>query len=279
MNGFSRSQTLAVQAQAIKSLDAAGGLAEVDFLATESLAGQSSTEKLTFFFRRLGSGWTIAGDRRIAIVSVNAEARIDQGAFAQASRPAVSVDVRPLQNTIGSVSASSASGSIGTTRGSTVVDDAGTFRDSFFGTTGAISGALPAAGTVYTVTLNPLQGTPVSYAMALNAFTTEAAPITSPTGSSLADAHPGGSLTVAWRLPTTYAVRQIGLMALVFTGQQNEPSTFQCYSQEAIVGVTATSGTLQIPATCNGLPVVSVNLNLSVRGVNGERSLTIYTLR
>jgi len=276
---FGRGQTLAVQVQAIKSLDVTGGLAEVAFLLTESLAGQSSTHMKTFFFRKLVGGWTIAGDRRIAEVSVNAEALTEQGAFTRASHPAVSVDVRPLQNTIDSVSASSASGSIATTRGSTVVDDAGIFRDSFFGTTGAISGALPAAGTVYTVTLNPLQGTPASYAIPLNAFTTEAAPITSPTGSSLADAHLGGSLGVSWSLPTTYAVRQIQLLALVYTGHQNDPSTFQCYSQEAIVGVTATLGTLDIPATCNGLPVVSVNVNLSVRGVNGERSLAIYTLR
>ena len=279
VNGFSRGQTLAVQIQAIRSLDLAGGLAEVDFLVTESLAGQSSTEREKFFFRKLAGGWTIAGDRRIAEVSVNAEARTDQGAFTRASHPAVSVDVRPLQNTIGSVSASSVSGNIGTTRGSTVVDDAGVFRDSFFGTTGAISGALPAAGSVYTVTLNPLQGTPVSYAIPLNAFTTEAAPITSPTGSSLADAHLGGSLNVSWRLPTTYAVRQVGLMAIVFTGIQSDPSTLSCYSQEAIVGPAATSGTLDIPATCNGRPVVSVNVNLSVRGVNGERSQTIYMLR
>lgn len=276
---FGRGQTLTVQVQAIKSLDLTGGLAEVAFLLTESLAGQSSTHMKTFFFRKLGGGWTIAGDRRIAEVSVDAEARTDQGAFTRASHPSVNVDVRPLQNTIGSVSASSSSGNIGTTRGSTVVDDAGVFRDSFFGTTGPISGVLPAAGTVYTVTLNPLQGTPVSYAIPLNAFTTEAAPITSPTGSSLADAHLGGSLGVSWSLPTTYAVRQIQLLALVYTGHQNDPSTFQCYSPEAIVGVTATSGTLNIPATCNGLPVVSVNVNLSVRGVNGERSLTIYMLR
>lgn len=279
VNGLSRGQTLAVQVQAIRSLDLAGGLAEVDFLVTESLAGQSSTEREKFFFRKLAGAWTIAGDRRIAEVSVNAEARIDQGAFAQGSRPAVSIDVRPLQNTIGSVSASSGSGSIATTRGSTVVDDAGIFRDSFFGTTGPISGALPAAGTIYTVTLTPLQGVPLSYAEPLNAFTTEGVPITSPTGSTLADAHLGGSLNVSWRLPTTYAVRDIGLVALVYTGIQNDPSSFQCYSPEAIVGVTATSGTLQVPATCNGRPVVSVNVNLSVRGVNGERSVTIYTLR
>lgn len=279
VNGFSRGQTLAIQVQAIRSLDLAGGLAEVDFLVTESLAGQSSTETEKFFFRKLAGGWTIAGDRRIVAVSVNAEARIDQGAFTQQSHPAVSIDVRPLQNTIGSVAVTGGSGSITMSRGSSVVDDSGTLRDSFFGTTGPISGALPAAGTIYTVTLNPVQGVPVSYAEPLNAFTTEGVPITSPTGSTLADAHLGGSLSVSWRLPTTYAVRDMGLLALVYTGAQNDPSSFQCYSPEAIVGASATSGTLDIPATCNGLPVVSVNVNLSVRGVNGERSLTIHTLR
>jgi hypothetical protein len=276
---LSRGQTLAIQTQAIKSLDVAAGLAEVEFLATESLAGQSSTEKMRFFFHKLGGGWTIAGDRRIAIASVQAEARIDQGAFTQASHPAVSVDVRPLQNTIGSVSASSASGSITMTRGNTVVDDGGFLRDSFFGTTGPISGTLPAAGTVYTVTLNPLQGAPVSYAVPLNAFTTEGVAITSPTSSSLADAHLNGSLSVSWRLPTTYAVQQIHLGAIVFTGNQGDPLTFSCYSPEAIVGVTATSGTLNVPGTCQGLPVVSVNVNLTVKGVNGERSQTIYMLK
>jgi hypothetical protein len=279
VQGYTRGQTMAMQVQAIKSLDLSAGLAEVAFLNTESLDGQSSTEKLTFFFRKLAGGWTISGDRRIAEVGVDAEAHIDQGAYTQASHPSVSVDVRPLQNTIGSVTAGSGSGSIAMTRGSTVVDDAGVLRDSFYGAVDVGSGALPAAGTIYTVTLNPLQGSPVSYAIPLNAFTTETAPITSPTGSSLADANLGRSLGVSWRLPTTYAVQHIGLLAIVSTGIQSDPSTYTCYSPEAIVGATATSGTLDIPSTCAGLPVVIVNINLTVKGVNGERSQTIHMLR
>lgn len=279
VQGFGRGQTLAVQIQAIKSLDLSSGLAEVAFLATETLNGQSSTEKLTLFFRKLAGGWTISGDRRIAAVGVDAEAHMDQGAFTHESHPTVSVNVRPLQNTVGSVTAGSGSGSIAMTRGSTVVDDAGLLRDSFYGAADVVSGALPAAGTIYTVTLNPLQGAAVSYPIPLNAFTTEAAPITSPTSSSLADANLGRSLSVSWRLPTTYAVQHIGLLAIVSTGVESDPSTFSCYSPEAIVGATATSGTLDVPSTCRGLPVLSVNINLTVKGVNGERSQTIYNMR
>ncbi len=36
---------------------------------------------------------------------------------------------------------------------------------------------------------------------------------------------------------------------------------------------------ISVPATCNGKPVASVNVNLSVTGVNGERSQTIYMMK
>jgi hypothetical protein len=35
---------------------------------------------------------------------------------------------------------------------------------------------------------------------------------------------------------------------------------------------------VNIPATCNNLPVRSANVNVSTRGVNGERSQVIYGL-
>jgi hypothetical protein len=273
-------QALGIAVQAISTLDVAGGSAEVKFAATETLDGQSTTNVESFFFRQRSGGWLLSGDRRIARVEVQAEARTDQGALPNATYSEVIVGIRAPQNTLSSVAVAGGAGSISMRQNSSIVDDSGLLLDSFFGTTGALAaGSRPAAGTVYTVTLNRPSAGPVVYAVPLNAFTTEAIAIASPTGSTLADAHLGGSLNVSWHLPTTYAVRRISLSALVFTGLQDDPATFQCESAQAIVGVAATSGTLNVPATCNGLPVLSVNLNLAIDGIDGERSNAVYLLR
>jgi hypothetical protein len=224
--------------------------------------------------------WLLSGDRQIAEVGLYAEARINQGAYTGGSGPSINVHVSPVQNTVSAITVSGNGGSITMTRGATSVDGSGVMRDTFFGNSGALSASsLPPAGTVYTVAMTRADGSVSTVSMPLNAFTTEGAAITSPTGTTLADAHLGGTLDVAWQLPVTYAVARVHLSALVFTDTQGGPGGFQCESPEVVTAATATSGTLSVPATCNGLPVRKVNINLSVTGINSERSQTIYTLQ
>ncbi|HXD41431.1 MAG TPA: hypothetical protein VN649_12750 [Ramlibacter sp.] len=280
ISNFQQGQSLSVQLRRINNLDLAAGRAEVTFAAIQSLGSQTSNESLTFDFRKVAGRWTLSGNQRIARISINAEARINQGSFNQDSGPSINVDVRPVQGTVSNVAVATPAGSIAITRGPTAVDESGVFLDTFFGNTGPLSaGLLPAAGTPFNVTMTRPASAPVSLTIPLNAFTTEGVPITSPTGSKLADAHLGGTLDVSWRLPSTYAVAHVSLSALVFTGSQSSTTTFQCESPEVVLGAAATSGTLSVPAICNGLPVVNVNINLGITGINGERSQTIHMLQ
>jgi hypothetical protein len=150
-------------------------------------------------------------------------------------------------------------------------------QDNYFINSGPLATLLP-AGTPITLTLSPGTGQPVSYTLETNAFTTEAISITNLTGSALANARLGETLDVEWTLPHTYPIASIGLHALTFTGASSDPSALQCEVNGTVAGLDATSGTLTIPTTCAGQPVLSVNINLSVDGVNGERNQVIYGL-
>ena len=279
VSNFSQGQSLSLQLSRINNLDLAAGRAEVTFLAFQSLGSQTSNENLTFNFRKVDSAWKLSGNQRIARVSVQAEARINQGIPNPGNGPSINVDVRPPQNTVSSVTVAGGGLSLTTTRGAITVDESGAFLDSFLANTGVLSPALqPAAGTPFSITMTRPGSTNVTMTIPLNAFTTEGVPIISPTGTTLADAHLGKTLDVSWRLPSTYAVAHVSLSALVFTGSQSSTATFQCESPEAVLGASATAGTLSIPATCQGLPVLNVNVNLAITGINGERSQTIYFL-
>lgn len=279
---LSQGQSLSLELQTIASLDLAGGRAESVSSATQSYQGQTERQPLDFFFRQVNGSWLLSGNQRIAELSVYAEARMNQGAYAQGNGPSVNFDTRPLKDSVLGVTFVSSTGTTYTaTRGATSVDDSGLLLDAFFANTGPLSpSAIPPAGTLYTVNYARASGGTLSVPVAINALTTEPAPITSPTGSTLADAHLGGQVGVSWQLPTTYAIARVNLGALYYTStSQSDPATYQCETSHPVLGTTAAAGTLSIPTTCNGLPVKSVSINLSITGYNGERSQTIYTLQ
>jgi len=279
--GFVEEQPLQVQLQVqqVLALNTATGEADlvVRFRQTAGTAVDIDDEPMRM--RKVSGQWRIAGDGRIAEIDVQAEARNNQGAYTGGSGAIVNVGVAPLQGAVSSVSVSS---SLGTQQlfgpGATSTDDSGAVFTSFSYNIGPLTGALPPAGTPFTLTLALSGGGTVSYTQPLNAFTTELIQITSPTGSSLASANLGGTLNVNWTLPTTYAVQRVRLSAFFFTGNPSSNTTHRCESEAGILGVTATSGSLQMLATCEGRPVTSVNLNVSVDGPNGERSQVIYTM-
>jgi Big-like domain-containing protein len=269
----------------VADLDTTNGTAQVTFDYTITQGQQSSTDSETFFFKKVGSDWLLNGNQLIAEVDLHAEMRTNQGYFSETPAPGINVDVRPRQGTVSGVTISG--GGIWTDAplqpGSTSVEEVeptpGTvqqiLRDTYFGNSGALSELVP-AGTPFTFVLTPPSGPPVTYTLKTNAFTTEAISITNPTGSTLADANLGQSLDVTWTLPSTYPIAHVQLTALTFTGDSNDPQTLQCEVDGPILTTSATSGTISIPPTCSGQPVASVNLNLSVDGVNGERNQVIY---
>ena len=119
--------------------------------------------------------------------------------------------------------------------------------------------------------------------MPSNAFTTDLVTITSPTTGALSSYTLGQPLAVQWTLPRTYALANVSLNAVAETGPDG-PSTFSCgvggssYSTVPALA-NATSGTITIPATCNGLPVLNVHLSVLARGVNGEMAYSILSLQ
>jgi len=275
---FGRGQTFGASIRRLTSLDAAAGRAEAVVDLAFSLGGQSMVQRGTFVFRRIGGAWLFSGNQRIAQVEVQAEASTRQGA-SSGGGPLVNVSVLAPPGVVRSASAVGASGILSLGQHSTVVDEGGMTLDQFNGEQGQSPAALPPAGTRYTVTLTRSDGTTTSYVEAIDAFTTEGVRITSPTGSSLADAHLDGTLNVSWALPTTYAIASVQLSGTAYTGEMDLPATYRCETPWAITSTTATSASLSVAGTCNGQPVRIVDLLLVVTGANGEQSQTHYTLR
>ena len=274
---FSQGATIAGSVERVLSLDAAGGRATVILLLQQTMNSATETQRSTFNFERVDGHWLFAGDGRIASVSVQAEGRSNQGLFGGDNGPAVNIDVRPPSGTVSSVSATSTFAIPAMQSGAPEVTDGGNQLDVFFTNTGPLATPLPTAGTPVTVTLQRATGGTVSYAIPLNAFTTELVPVTGVTGLS-GTAATTGAHTLTWTLPTTYAVERVHLTVLTFTDDPSSNSGLQCVDDGPVLATTATSGTVSVAATCGGQPVRFANFNVAVDGVNGERSMTIYSV-
>jgi hypothetical protein len=272
-------QAVAASVRQLQQVDQAGGTVKALVHVVQTQGGTTASEDTVFGFRNVNGAWLIDGDGRIAEMSVQAEARHNQGAFTGSSGPDVNVDVRPVLGTVSNVTVTGLGNFPVNTEGPEV-RPGGVELSPFVMNTGELSAPLPAAGTPVTITLTKSAGGSASYTFALNAFTTELISITSPTGTTMAAANLGSPVNVTWTLPTTYAVQRVQLDGQVFTGDQTKASTLQCIvDNNGILGPTATSGTITLPTTCGGLPVAEANISVSTSGVNGERSMAIWFLQ
>jgi hypothetical protein len=269
--------TISFTVLSIKNLDTTNTVADVVFMLSQSQGGQTQTETVEFFFKQVNGTWLLSGNQRYASISVDAEMRTNQGAFTGDSGPDVNVDVQPPQGTVSGVTISGGgiwSGATLTQSG--IVSDPSGTLDHFYINSGPLLATLPPAGSPFTLTLALASGGSVSYTLPINSWTDEAISITSPTGSSLLDANLGSPLDVSWTLPTTFPIARVKLSVLTFTGDQTLPQTIQCDTDGPVLGITAKTAVVTVPTTCSGMPVLEVNLNLSVDGVNGEREEVIY---
>jgi hypothetical protein len=297
--------TIAFQVQGVASLDLTKGLAQLNLLITQTTNGQSATQADTFAFRLVNGNWLISGNGLPYKFQAQAEMIVNQGLIggwnqcngaAGGNGMAINVGVTALagQFSSGSISGGGAiwPNNVTTTPTQCVTSSAlaagasslanGLTFDNFYINTGPIATAnLPPAGTPITASMLRAGGggSVIPATLALNAWTSDPVTITAPTNSALSAIVFGASTPVNWTLPTTYAIQDVKLSALVFTGSQSSPSTLQCSAKQPALSNNATSGSVVIPATCGGLPVVSVNINLGVNGVNGERSQAIFSLQ
>ncbi len=281
VKNFGQGQSVGFSVLRINNLNSTTGVAEVVFRATETLGSQSSSDVVTFAFKKTGSSWLIYGDRQLGSIRVQAEGRRNQGQYTGGNGPSISFEVRAPQASVTSVIESSSNLGIAqlTLQGQT--NDSGLVYDQFFYSTanaGPLSSPLPAAGTPFTLTLTKASGGTLSYVIPLNAFTTELIQITNLTDVTVAGgARLGSALTVTWTLPTTYAVQRVKLGAVLVT-----PLRHQCFIDAVgVIGPTTTTGTINMPLACPGFPgesIVQVNINVSTDGVNGERSQAIYQM-
>ena len=127
--------------------------------------------------------------------------------------------------------------------------------DSFGLNTGTLNTLVP-AGTSFTLTLTPSSGSPVSYTLKSNTFTTEPIFFTGLTSSALSAITFDQPMTFSWTLPSTFEVATVRLVASANTGDPSDPGTFVCNSNTPVLLNTATSGAITIPSTCNGFPVL-----------------------
>ncbi len=283
----------AAQILAVKSIDPASGTADVVTNLTPNQNAGSPFQTGEFWFENSGGTWLIGGDKRIALVGSQVANRNHQGCPVSTcggsggSGVAVSAELAAPDGALSSVTITDASGVTGwnaatvpeggleifafqPTPATTLDVDLRQFDNGWLG----LGSATIPAGTVFTYALTPVSGPVVDYTWINNASTTESIAITSPTSGSLSSYTLDQPMTVTWTLPTTFPIAGAGLGAEVYTSWPVNSSTVQC----EIAGSTTpppgagfpTSGTITIPSMCNGSPVVFMEIEVGVEGINGE---------
>ncbi|HVY91818.1 MAG TPA: hypothetical protein VHA14_03675, partial [Bryobacteraceae bacterium] len=254
-----------------------------------------SANQSEFWFRNVAGTWLIGGDSQL--VAINLAAQSDSYYGAQSgSGPQINIQVLAPQGTVAGVKVTGASAITGFNstdiqRTSTSVQ---TFQptpttqltvnfDTFAALTNFLGDSLVPAGTLFSFAVMPVSGPAVTYTLPNNVFTTDAVSITSPTTGTFSSYTLGQPLAVQWTLPTTYAIANVSLNAVAETGPAG-PSTMSCgvsgsSFSTAPALANATSGTITIPATCNGQPVLQVMLSVLARGVNGEQAYAFLSIR
>jgi hypothetical protein len=237
------------------------------------------------FKKQADGSWKLYGNRRLGSTSIQVEMRTDKspGEFI-APRQHVNVDFRPPQGTVNSVTITGGNGlfnnsavsSSNSTQLETVQSDPPPaapltyFRDTYFtGSDSALAGP-----TSFTFAVTPTSGPVVTYSVPTNGVTNQFVTITSPTQTTLAAANVGGTLPVTWTLPG-FAISEVKLGGHVRTTLEPNPGV-ECQIEGPSLAANATSSSISFPATCNGQSVHEATINVSVNGVNGERTVYIY---
>jgi hypothetical protein len=279
-----RGYNVSFQLRGIDSLDANAGLATATFGRTLSRANISRTERVQYSFKKVGDHWLLYGDRRQAgRFDFTSQMLTRQGAGENGSGGYVRASMRILPQCAPPDYVCAESGTIsggGIWNMQDLPRD--TRRGDFYelhAESALLSTPVPAA-TSFTFNMNLYSNgatQAVPYVFKTNASTSETISITNLQGTTLAAAQLGEPLTVQWTLPQTYAVENVRLTAVLKSDYQyfNE----LCDVAGPFLSVTATSGTITLPATCYGKAVLRAAVYVTAEGVNGERSVAVYSFQ
>jgi len=259
---------------------------------------------------RLQTGsWVFYGQQTL----VKAHVDLQQSSFYDANNaqspdaPVIALDVQAQVNVaLGTLSGASVSGPADslpdctdappfgsplTLSSEILPQDPGTFEngteDRFdlacaFANAGALAGAPPGAGTLYTFTLTKSTGGSFTQTWPLNSSTTDNGSLDEINGesrSTFAAANSSGAvagttLTVNFTPPTTYPL--LYSFITVFCQSTSEVASNSGGTDiDGTVGSIppgTNSGTIAIPTSCDGGPIGSVTVNVDFVGVNGEAS-------
>ena len=195
-----------------------------------------------------------------------------------------------------SVTAATATGNIGgSTQTLSMTKGSGTFTDSsgfvtdhfdvngpggtFYGLSGPSQ--FPTAGSPYTFAVLFSDTSTANYTRMIGGSTSEAltlqAGVEAAVGHS-ASATLGKPVTLSWNLPVTFPIAEVYMYANVTDTNGNG-----CDTQGPTLAANATSGTMTLPATCNGLGVqISPgypSISVVVTGTSGESTNIWYAFQ
>lgn len=283
MGGLSRAQTAVAFATVMRaqntgdtfsgkvlSLDGlAGSVAHVSTLGTTTTNGITGSDINPMVFVQQANGqWLLAGNMQIAQAGVTTLGTglygyvnmLQGGGTTLSGVPTISGP--GLTSTSMSLYGSKIESFMAKPGGATT----SVTRDVYQTTTAPV-----AAGNIYTISLPTAAGT-VSYIDRIGATTTDTVSITNLT-AGLANAKLGSLLTVNWTLPTTFTVIGVQFDPHVRNG------TVTCYSvgYPQLLPATATSGTVTLPATCNGGAVTSAYVGVKAYGAQGQSAYGEFT--
>lgn len=297
-DGLDRASYAAALATAERGKNQTCGLAQVASLAGNPLVAEvivrcvsapAETSQITerrYWFSDASDGWSIEGNQRLARLNVRAEllnmqgAATSQGALlkvaASALAPAGGVQDVVVRGTgtaaegISLVPQSASALQLAPAPETVLAIE----RERFLGSIVGSAHLFDSLG--YDFHLTSAAGEKAQYTVQGVAYTTEPVSIVNLDGSALVDARLGEPLQVQWSLPGTFAVANVQLEALVFTSADPSATTPDCIITGPSLAAAATTGTITIPAECNGSSPARVQLHVIVTGTAGERTVAVY---
>ncbi|MGH9416671.1 MAG: hypothetical protein ACRD01_08585 [Terriglobales bacterium] len=270
---FARGVTASLTATQLESLDTTAGKASAHVI----FALGASQLSVDMNFEEVAGTWLLSGDGRVAGVDIGTEYMFSQEGAQTHTELDLNADVK---SPVGLVTGVTVSGSI--FGGGTALNQVAQQQQTFAPTPGGslvvtldnfnngVAVSTLSAGTPITFNLVTTSG-PVSYTLDTNAVTNDPVVLTGITSSSLSTLTMGGSNTFNWTLPKTFPIASLSLKSEAFNGDPSNPATTDCRQAIQLDSITATSGTITVPATCSGT-IVQVQIWVSAQGVNGEDS-------